>query len=406
MAHIGRHRGRLSLALIDLDDFKLINDQHGHTHGDRVLGALGALLQDRRIADGAFRLGGDEFAVLLPHAATSEALGALTRIHQDAHHHLFGATLSIGIATLGPGSGDAMTLREEADAALYEAKRRGRNTVVVFDEIKETAAITSTAKILSVRRLLAERQIMVVFQPIWDLDRKRIFAFEALLRIPDEYGLAGPQEAFDIAEKIGRAHDLDAVCREAILAGAGDVPHDALLFINVSPQTLDHNMLAGTTLAQAVVAAGLAPDRVVLEITERSIARLTVVVREAKRLHGLGFKLALDDTGAGNAGLRMLSQLPVDFVKIDRGVVLAALQDKAARGVLAGIVAIARETGSYVIAEGIEDQAMLDLVRAPWGLPEVGRGIQGVQGYLVGRPSETIPPALVLASYGTALDAA
>src|SRR5207249_1069062 len=113
------------------------------------------------------------------------------------------------------------------------------------------------------------------------------------------------------------------------------------------------------------------PDRVVLEITERSMVRPDVVVREAKRLRNLGFGLALDDTGVGNSGLEVLSALPVDFVKIDRSVVAKGLTDKTARAVLAGIEAIARQTSAYVIAEGIENIEMFDLVR--------GMGVQGVQ---------------------------
>jgi EAL domain-containing protein (putative c-di-GMP-specific phosphodiesterase class I) len=258
-----------------------------------------------------------------------------------------------------------------------------------------------------VRRLLAEGRVRVAFQPIWDLQRGSIVAFEALARPAPEYGFAGPQEAFDIAERIGHAHDLDAVCRQAILARAAELPSDTLLFLNVSPQTLDHDLLAGTTLAEAVMAVGLTPERVVLELTERSVARLQVVVREAARLHSLGFKLALDDTGAGNAGLEMLSQVPVDVVKIDRGVVVKALTDRAARGVLAGIIAIARETDTYVIAEGIEDQAMLDLVRR-MGARGAGLqvGVQGVQGYLLGRPSETLPAQQTVETYRTLLNAA
>jgi EAL domain-containing protein (putative c-di-GMP-specific phosphodiesterase class I) len=121
----------------------------------------------------------------------------------------------------------------------------------------------------------------------------------------------------------------------------------------------------------------------------------------------LGFKLALDDTGAGNAGLEMLSQVPVDVVKIDRGVVVKALTDRVARGVLAGIIAIARETDTYVIAEGIEDQAMLDLVRhVGVRAGSLQDGVQGVQGYLLGRPSEAIPAPTAVETYRTLLRAA
>ena len=212
-----------------------------------------------------------------------------------------------------------------------------------------------------------------------------MLAFEALTRPPVEYDFSGPQEAFDIAEKIGRAHELDYLCVKAILARAAELPADVLLFLNLTPQTLDHDVLTAAVLLEAVLSAGLTPERVVLEITERSIVRLEVVVREARKLRKLGFRLALDDTGAGNAGLEMLSQLPVDFVKIDRSILVKALTDASARTIFAGITAMARQMHSYVIAEGIEDVEMLDLVQQA--------GTQAVQGYLIGRPNQVLPSA-------------
>jgi len=401
LAHARRHDEALALALLDLDDFKLINDQHGHMQGDRVLAALGALLGEARAEDRAFRLGGDEFALLLPATAEGRAAIALERLHRDAPRRLHGATLSVGLAALAPpdgaadrgdtGDADLVTLREQADAALYEAKRRGRNTVVAFGEIAADEAIISGTTILAVRRLLAEGQMAVAFQPIWDLDRGAVLAYEALARPAATYGLAGPQDAFDVAERIGRAHELDALCRAAILARAHEVPLDALLFLNLSPASLEHALLAGDSLVAAVTAAGLTPARVVLEITERSLARPAVVVREATRLRGLGFKIALDDVGAGNAGLEMLRSLPVDYLKIDRAVVAGALDNTTTRSVLAAILAFARAAGTFVIAEGIETEAMLDFVDRAGREPE-GRSVRAVQGYLLGRPCATIPP--------------
>src|ERR1700682_283933 len=143
---------------------------------------------------------------------------------------------------------------------------------------------------------------------------------------------------------MGRAHELDAICVEAILARARELPPDALLFLNLTPQTLVHDLLTGAILLEAVITAGLVPSRVVLEITERSIVRLDEVVQNVKFLRMMGFRVALDDAGAGNAGLEMLSQLSVDFVKIDRAVVVNALTDQAVRSVFAGITTIARES--------------------------------------------------------------
>src|ERR1019366_3329545 len=157
-----------------------------------------------------------------------------------------------------------------------------------------------------------------------------------------------------------RAPALDAVCLHAILARAAELPTDALLFINIVPETLDRNLLSGNALVDAVFAAGIAPERVVIELTERAMPHLDIIVREAKRIQSLGFKLALDDTGAGNAGLEVLRQLAVDFVKIDRAVVVQAMTDPTARAIVAGIVAIAHAMGATVIAEGIETPAALN----------------------------------------------
>lgn len=396
LARAARHGHQLSVALVDLDDFKSVNDQHGHAHGDRVLIELARQLRAGRAEDPAFRLGGDEFALLLPYSGRIEAARRLERIRTAVAATLSGATLSIGITELTEDLEDAETLREQADAALYEAKRRGRNRSVTFEDIKAHAAIVSPAKIQAVRNLLANRQITIVFQPIWNIEWKEVLGYEALMRPLPDAGLTGPQEVFDIAEKLGRAPELDQVCLDAILARAHELPPQTLLFVNLSPQSLDGGMLKTTSLVGMIERAELAPSQVVFEITERSVARVETVVREARRLRELGFQLALDDVGAGNAGLDMLRRVTVDFVKIDRSVVAQALTDEGAAGVLSGIIAFARRTGTFVIAEGIETQAMLDIVHVA-SLPDrsADTGIQGVQGYLLGRPTDVIDVAPV-----------
>jgi EAL domain-containing protein (putative c-di-GMP-specific phosphodiesterase class I) len=200
-------------------------------------------------------------------------------------------------------------------------------------------------------------------------------------------------EAFDVAEAVGRAAELDRLCRSVILSRASELPPGALLFINVLPNTLDQATLAGDKLLQEVQAAGISPDRIVLEITERLATSVPVVVREATRLGNQGFRLAIDDVGAGNSGLEMLRQLPVDFIKIDREVVARAQNDMSARGVFMAIVAFAKQTQAFVIAEGIETEAILDFVRQPT-VDEAStfNGVQGAQGYLLGMPAKGTPP--------------
>ena len=392
MQHASEH-ARLSgetigLALIDIDELRMINDEYGHMYGDQVLIELASLLRTVQAADGAYRLEGDEFALILPHTMLSESVTVIECLRQEAQQCLEGATISIGLTVSPPGVGDGETLREQAEAALCEAKRRGRNSVVTFEAIRGSSSLPSSAKARAVRRLLSERKLTIAFQPIWDVERGVVLAFEALMRPAAEYGFASPQEIFDIAEQLGHAHELDYVCLQAILARAAELPPDMMLFVNLSPQTLTSDLLTKSLLVESVVAAGLTIDRVVLELTERSIVRLRDIVRETKQLQRLGFRLALDDTGAGNAGLEMLSQLQIDFVKVDRAVVANALSNKKAHAILVGMQAIAREANVYVIAEGIENLEMLRLVEQV--------GVQGVQGNLLGCPSETIPDVQTL----------
>jgi diguanylate cyclase (GGDEF)-like protein len=389
LARVDRRGSILSLAVVDIDEFKAINDRNGHLHGDRVLAAMGALLGEVRKGDRTFRVGGDEFAIVLPDAETVQASILMERIRQAAPGRLFGSTLSIGIATTNANQPcDAVTLRAQADAALYAGKQSGRNTVITYADAERGELVLSPAKAQALRRLIDEGHVDVVFQPIWDSQKGRPFGFEALARPPADCGLSGPAEAFEIAERVGRAPALDAICLRAILGRAGELPPDALLFINIVPETLDRDLLSGNTLVDAVLDAGIAPGRVVIELTERAMPRLDIIIREAKRIQSLGFKLALDDTGAGNAGLEVLRQLPVDFVKIDRAVVVQAMTDPTARAIVASIVAIAHAMGACVIAEGIETVEALDFVRRDvmrgWH-PE--SGIRGVQGYLLGRPA-------------------
>jgi diguanylate cyclase (GGDEF)-like protein len=378
----------LVLALFDIDELKIINEEQGHQRGEEILLGCATLLRESRLSDAFFRLGGDDFAMIISQTPPAEATFALQRLCEDAPRHLLGATVSIGIAHNGSGEISLETLQAQATAALHEVKHRGRNRALTFEALGGSVSIVPSAKIQALRQLLSERKMTIAFQPIWGLTSASVFAYEALLRPAAEYGFSGPQEVFDIAEQMGRSQELDAICVEKILARAVELPSDALLFINLTPHAFIYDMLTEAILLEAIVSAGLEPSRVVLEITERSIVNLSEVVQKARSLQRMGLRVALDDAGAGNAGLEMLSQLSLDFVKIDRAVVANALTDQAVRSVFAGITTIARESHIPMVAEGIENAEMLSFVQRA--------GVQYVQGYLLGRPSETIPEASAL----------
>jgi EAL domain-containing protein (putative c-di-GMP-specific phosphodiesterase class I) len=286
------------------------------------------------------------------------------------------------------------TLRSEADAALYEAKRHGGKRVAYYEDISEYVVITTSDKRDAVHRMIDERGVAMVYQPIWNLGTGELVGVEALARPDPSYELAGPNEAFDVAERVGRVHELDMLCAQQALTLAADPCDCPLLFVNLTPHTLDLDADDNNWLRAAAEDAGWPVERVVVEVTERFGARTASVIKSLQRLRAQGFKIALDDVGTGNAGLEMLHRVGTDFVKIDRSIVSAAPSEPNARAVLMAMATLARQTGAFVIAEGIEDEETLDFLR------HVDRSdvrpdnvIQGGQGYGLGRPAEEIPHA-------------
>ncbi|WP_445148729.1 EAL domain-containing protein [Baekduia sp. Peel2402] len=381
-----RHGEQVSLVAFDVDDFKFVNDRHGHRRGDELLREVAAVLDDGRAGDRAFRIGGDEFMLLLARTSEAGALAVCRKLLERLERA--GIRASAGLADLRPGD-DHEALRQQADAAMYEAKRRGGHQVAPFSEIADETSVTSAEAGLALRTLLDLGEAETVFQPIWDLRRGRLLAVEALARFPQDYGFDGPAEAFDVAQRIGRVHDLDVLCtREALRRATRELPPDTLLFLNVAPQTLDRES-GGDWLLQALDEAGMGVERVVIEVTERVGARTAAVAAAIDRLRDHGLRVAIDDVGSGAGGLEMLRRTHPDFVKVDGSVVAAADGDSSARAVLLAIAAFATQTGAYVIAEGVEDDAALELIRA---LPGAVR-VDGAQGYGLGAPSPDMPTA-------------
>jgi diguanylate cyclase (GGDEF)-like protein len=385
----GRQGETLALALIDIDDFKFLNDRHGHAHGDELLLRFAGVLRNGRVSDRAYRVGGDEFALVLPGTDLHGATVVLRRLKRDLAEAQL--TVSVGVNALRPGE-DPATLREEVEAALGEAKRRGGNAVVGYEEIRDTVSITTGVKVQALHRLLQERDMSVAFQPIWHLDGGSLLGVEALARPADGYDFTGPAEAFDIAEQLGRVRELDMLCVEKILARTDELPDGSLLFINIAPRTLDLEADGDGWLVSAVARSGIDAGRVVIEVTERFGGRMSSVVKSLHGLHAAGLRLALDDVGAGNSGLEMLRRVAFEFVKIDRSIVVGAMSEPGARAVLLAIATYANETGSYVIAEGIEDNETLGFVRHLEDDLTVARPhIHGGQGYGLGRPEAAMP---------------
>lgn len=425
VASAARYRDSLALIVLDVDDFKFINDHHGHPHGDAVLRRVAEVLREARPGDRPYRTGGDEFALLLAHTDSAGArtlARRLSRSFADA-----GIEVSIGVSALRPGglespaasressalgggspavarespatrgespaASRADTLRAEADAALYEAKRQGGNRSAHFDDIRERVVVTTSEKKEAVRALIDEGGLETVFQPIWDFSTETLLGVEALMRPDAGYGLSGSHEAYDIAEQLGRVHQLDVLCVENALRVVPRLDPGVLLFINLSPHTLDLDAAQNDWVRVAVEGAGLSPSRVVIEVTERFGGRTAAVVKCLRRLREQGFKIALDNVGTGNSGLEMLRKVDAEFVKLDPSIVIAAPTDSSARAVLMAMATFARQTGAFVIAEGIEDEETLQFLRAIDDHDlHVDAIIQGGQGGELGCPAAEIPP--------------
>ena len=395
-----RHEEPLAVALIDVDDFKLTNDRYGHPHGDGVLTRVAAILSEARPSDRPYRMGGDEFALLLAHTDADGARVLTRRLHRKLADA--GISVSVGVSALRPGL-QADSLRSQAEAAAYEARRLGGNGCVHFDDLGEHLAVTTAEKKEAVRRLIEEGRLTTEFQPIWDIGAATLVGVESLARPDPSYGLSGPAEAFDVAELIGRVRQLDVLCVESALRFAPELEPDVLLFINLSPSTLDLDAGGDDWLRTAVEQAGLAPERVVIEVTERFGGRTESVVRCLRRLRQQGFKIALDDVGTGNSGLEMLRKIEAEFVKIDRSIVVAAATEPGARAVLMAMATFARQTGAFVIAEGVEDEDTLRFLHTIDDRTlESDPIIQGGQGYGLGRPSPRItsqPPEILRSAH-------
>lgn len=389
LARASRQGQSLACALIDIDNFKGLNDQLGHSFGDDALTRVAAELSAMRAGDTAYRIGGDEFAVVMEAAGTDEVVVALERVRRVITERLSNVTISVGVAATDRPGIEANDLIERADVALYGAKHAGRNRIECFHDDMWNTRDVSPGERRTLERILATDGVDVVLQPIFELDGMGVLGYEALARFRDDDGTIAPGPVFDAAHRLGQVHELDALCRRAAFRVAHEVPGQADLFVNVSPEVFAAGETLAETLASEVAAAGVPPHRVVIEVTEQRVvnpARLVVAIRA---LRDAGFRVALDDVGAGNAGLELLRLVELDIVKIDRSVVTGAIQPGPARGVLLAVLAFARESGCHVVAEGIETHDVLAFVDAVGAVDATAPPlrIHAAQGYLLGRPA-------------------
>lgn len=384
-----RYGTPVSLLLIDLDDFKTINDSAGHAVGDQVLVEMGRLLATRlRRSDRSFRVGGDEFAVLMPHTQAEDAYAVAHRLLSECVTPRAGSffprsfSFSAGITSAPAMGSDRAELLARADEALYDCKHAGRTGVKIYEPARGPAprdepSLRRAAS--AVVRIIETGGVIPAYQPIVDLRTGRVVGFEGLVRPAPGSGFDDPSALFAVAETTGRSADLDRLCLETVISGAGALARDQALSLNVSPQTLEAPEFSPPAFAGALRAADIDPGRVVLELTERqAVHDIERLRRRLVACQAQGIRVAIDDVGAGNSGLRLLSQIHFDIVKIDLSLVQAGARRDASLDVVRSLVDLAGRWGAVVVAEGIETPTELRLVQK--------LGLTEAQGYLLGRP--------------------
>ncbi|MGZ8707674.1 MAG: putative bifunctional diguanylate cyclase/phosphodiesterase [Gaiellaceae bacterium] len=377
-----------AVVFIDLDQFKQINDQYGHSVGDEVLAILGERLKTViRAGDSVARLGGDEFAVLLtsvrepaePAIVAERLLEQITAPIDVAGRHL-SVTASIGIAL---GSSGAELLKQ-ADAAMYRAKSNGDADYAFYDDGLDQAALNRFKRIAELREAIAEKQFTLAYQPVVNLDPFEVVGLEALLRWQHPtLGEVPPLDFIPLAEEsglivqIGRWVLLEACFYASRLREL--LGRDFEIAVNVSARQLQHPEFL-EHVDNALQRADLPPYLLTLELTESVlVASGERAEQQLASLKEQGVKLALDDFGTGYASLAYLQRLPVDIVKIDRSFTAKIDSGAADLALLEGIVGLGKALGLQLVAEGIERVAQQGIVRE--------LGCHGAQGFHFGRPA-------------------
>lgn len=393
----GRHTRNFSILMIDLDNFKIINDSHGHGCGDRVLRQISQTLENRvRKGDVLARLGGDEFAIILPETNFEQAAivaedvrktASKLEFHSDDKSHHFGITLSLGLINFPKDATTMSELMSGADIALYQAKAEGKNSVCTLDSVKDRIALERKQHSLTegLRNALGTNRIIPYFQPIINCEDGSIFAYEALARLKTEDGqIISAGEFIEATEKIGISLDLDRVIMKHVAENLAEfvVEHRPIpkVFINLSPQQIQHRGILqyGQTLCEEYA---IPPENIIFELTERAaISNMSNVRRFLERLQKRGFSFALDDFGSGYNSFHYLRELHFDYVKLDGSFISNMLHSKVDDALVEALSGLCGKLGIATIAEFVETQEIMDR------LGELG--VDYAQGFHLGMPRE------------------
>lgn len=393
---IPQDEGR-ALLVVDLDNFKPVNDVYGHRLGDEVLRVIARRLS-KIVEDGAVaRLGGDEFGIILRYRLDSDAPERLARqiVHEVSKPIPLAALslqvgVSVGVATCtAEGAGnDAMAQRDgapvetalrQADMAMYWAKAEGRGCYRFFDRSMDERLQQRVELEAEIKGAIAAGQIVPYYQPLIDLDTSKTVGFEVLARwAHPKRGVLLPEVFIPIAEDTATIGQMTDHLLERAMRDAKSWPEHLFISINFSPRQISDRALAQRIL-DLVAKVSFPPHRLMIEITESAVVRrLEDAKAVLQALRNVGVRVALDDFGTGYSGLYHLRELELDTLKIDRSFVGQMLDKPEEARIVKAIVSLGHALGLTTTAEGIENKDVLEL------LTKLGCDVG--QGYLFGMP--------------------
>jgi diguanylate cyclase (GGDEF)-like protein len=375
------------LHYLDLDNFKSINDLHGHSIGDLLLKqAIARLRLCLRETDTLARLGGDEFVVLQADVAKPEEAGSLARRFVEAIAEPFDLDgrqayvgVSVGVSVCPSDGEDVDTLLKNADMAMYRSKTEGRNTYRFFEFAMDARIQERRLLELDLRRAVASQEFELHYQPQVDAQTEAITGCEALLRWRHPTrGMVQPNDFIAVAEEIGVIVPLGAWVIQQACRDAATWPDQIGVAVNLSSQQFKGLALVQTVVS-ALAAASLSPLRLELEITESVLlADIESTLATLEHLRALGVRIAMDDFGTGYSSLSYLRSFPFDKIKIDRSFIKDIGEKSDCSAIVRAVAGLGAELGMITTAEGVETIEQLGQIRS--------LGCTEVQGYFFGRP--------------------
>ncbi|HEY8215587.1 MAG TPA: EAL domain-containing protein, partial [Acidimicrobiia bacterium] len=393
LLRLARNAGDVAVLFLDIDRFKVINDSLGHDAGDELLIEIARRIESSlQAADTVARFGGDEFVVVCERlhgeadaGVVAERLArALSEPVTLSHGGVVVATASIGIALARGPHDRPETLLRDADTAMYRAKERGRARTEVFDAALRSHVVVRLETERALRRALERDELRVLYQPAVRLEDESLAGAEALLRWRHPArGLVSPGEFVPIAEETGLIVPIgdwviEHACAELARQDVVQPGRSLIISVNLSGRQLTRSNLV-EDIGRHLDAAGVAPNRLCLEVTETVL--LEDVATSVTALHGLkelGVRLAVDDFGTGYSSLGYLKQFPFDVLKIDQAFVAGLGTSDADDAIVLAAVQLSHALGMWVVAEGVETERQRDVAR--------DLGCDLAQGFLFAAP--------------------